>query len=306
MLEIENNNVKPLISFVLIAYKQEKFIREAVEAAFAQDYPFLEIILSDDCSSDKTYSLMEELAANYQGNHRVILNRTERNLGLVGHVNQVIEKTQGDFIVLAGGDDISAPERVSEVYQAWIQPNKKITAVLSNLEKIDSEGTSLGKMFSSPPTFARDLSAFKKGMGCWVVGASFSFDKKIYSHYGKINPTIGQEDGALAFRALLEGEISYLDKLLVKYRHHGNNLSQTEDPGRRLILQKKAYFLTKGWLEDSFLQQPQDLALQRYLKKKCKQAYLKHLFFQLPYLGYIYNVSRIKAKHAFKGLRKFL
>lgn len=40
----------PLVTFALFAYNQEKFIREAVEGAFAQTYESLEIILSDDCS----------------------------------------------------------------------------------------------------------------------------------------------------------------------------------------------------------------------------------------------------------------
>lgn len=45
----------PLVTFALLAYSQEKYIREAVEGAFAQTYEPLEIILSDDCSSDRTY-----------------------------------------------------------------------------------------------------------------------------------------------------------------------------------------------------------------------------------------------------------
>ena len=46
---------KPLVTFALFAYNQERFITEAVEAAFAQTYQPLEIIISDDGSSDKTY-----------------------------------------------------------------------------------------------------------------------------------------------------------------------------------------------------------------------------------------------------------
>jgi len=45
---------RPLVTFALVAYNQEQYIREAVEGAFAQTYEPLEIILSDDCSSDRT------------------------------------------------------------------------------------------------------------------------------------------------------------------------------------------------------------------------------------------------------------
>lgn len=56
---------RPLVTFALFAYNQEKYIREAVDGAFSQTYEPLEIILSDDCSSDRTFEIMQEMAAAY-------------------------------------------------------------------------------------------------------------------------------------------------------------------------------------------------------------------------------------------------
>jgi len=50
-------NTKPLITFALFAYNQERFIREAVQGAFSQTYSPLEIIMSDDCSKDRTFDI---------------------------------------------------------------------------------------------------------------------------------------------------------------------------------------------------------------------------------------------------------
>ena len=66
---------KPLVTFIVISYNQEAFIRDGVEGAFSQTYSPLEIVLSDDCSRDRTFEIMQELAAAYRGPHRVILNR---------------------------------------------------------------------------------------------------------------------------------------------------------------------------------------------------------------------------------------
>ena len=49
----------PLVSYVLTAYNIESFIEESVKCAFEQDYENLEIILSDDCSSDHTFDIMK-------------------------------------------------------------------------------------------------------------------------------------------------------------------------------------------------------------------------------------------------------
>src|SRR6056297_3729012 len=91
---------RPLVTFAVIAYNQERYIREAIEGAFAQTYHPLEIILSDDCSSDRTYQIMKEMAAAYDGPHKVVLNRNEPNLGVVPHIDRVMNLVRGDFIVV--------------------------------------------------------------------------------------------------------------------------------------------------------------------------------------------------------------
>ena len=104
---------RPLVTFALFAYNQEQYIREAVEGAFSQTYEPLEIILSDDCSSDRTFEIMQEMAAAYEGPHEVRVRRSQLNRGISSHFKEVIEQSSGHYIVLAAGDDISLPERAT-------------------------------------------------------------------------------------------------------------------------------------------------------------------------------------------------
>ena len=80
---------RPLVTLFVMAYRQERFVRAAVEGALAQTYSPLEIILSDDNSPDGAFAIMEEMAAAYDGPHRIRLNRNPANLGIVGHVNRL-------------------------------------------------------------------------------------------------------------------------------------------------------------------------------------------------------------------------
>ena len=52
---------RPLVTLVLVSYNQEKYIREAVDAAFAQTYSPLTIEISDDASVDKTYEIIQQM-----------------------------------------------------------------------------------------------------------------------------------------------------------------------------------------------------------------------------------------------------
>ena len=59
MTDAMNMSERPLVTFALFAYNQEKYIREAVEGAFSQTYQRMEIILSDDCSTDSTFDILK-------------------------------------------------------------------------------------------------------------------------------------------------------------------------------------------------------------------------------------------------------
>src|SRR4051812_14586565 len=120
---------KPLLSFCLVAYNQAAFIRDAVEAALSQTYSPLEIILSDDCSSDVTFEIIREVASAYSGPHLVRVNRTARNCGLCQHVNQVAELARGELIIVAAGDDISLPERSQLTLEAWEDSGRLATSI---------------------------------------------------------------------------------------------------------------------------------------------------------------------------------
>ena len=56
---------KPLVSFLLFAYNQEKFIRDAIESLLAQDYPALEILIINDGSTDDTVQVAREWGVNH-------------------------------------------------------------------------------------------------------------------------------------------------------------------------------------------------------------------------------------------------
>ncbi len=104
----------PKLSYVLLSYNREKSIRAALESAFAQDYEGeLEYIISDDCSTDRTYDIIQECVAAYKGGRRVIVTRTPRNMNLAGNTNHAVQYVESDWIVRADDDDLAPVDRCS-------------------------------------------------------------------------------------------------------------------------------------------------------------------------------------------------
>ena len=211
--------------FVLYAFNEERFIHEAVASALAQSYSPLEIVLSDDGSTDRTYEIMQEMAASYRGPHKIILNRNERNIGIGSQLNAAYQKSQGELILLANGDDISLPERTARVVEAWLASNRKAQAITCNLATMDENGRRLPSIMNAE-TRCQDLEdGMRKRFG-GVLAASLAITRDVFERFGPLLPTLILEDNPLYLRATLLGERIHLQEAYVLYRIHMGNISQ--------------------------------------------------------------------------------
>ena len=240
---------RPLVTFALFAYNQERFIREAVEAALEQDYSPLEIILSDDCSSDHTYNIMCETASRYQGPHSIRLNRNDKNLGIAAHLNAVMEMVATDFVVVAAGDDVSEINRTSEMVKAWIDSDRQALSIHSSARVMDENGILTGRLHKGcADDVLADLHAHAS-RNLWVLGSAHAWDMSLFRRFGPILPSVINEDVVLPARAALIGTVRFVDMPLIRYRQ-GIGVS-SEEARRRLAgsfdlsipLLKRHYYL---------------------------------------------------------------
>lgn len=214
---------KPLVTFALFTYNQEGYIAEAIQGALSQTYSPLEIIISDDCSTDRTWEIVQREVANYTGPHKLVLNRNETNLGIGAHVNRVNELAQGELIVAAAGDDISLPNRVEELYLTYRESQEKYFCLFSDVRIIDENGHTkesfLPKIQDDQLT-AQVLAC--KGGAIW--GMSAAWTRSIFTFFGPMSDGVVFEDAVIPFRAALVGRVKFIDKPLVMYRRHANNV----------------------------------------------------------------------------------
>ncbi len=235
---------RPLISFCLFAYNQERLIREAVEAAFAQTYSPLEIILSDDGSSDRTFEIMSEMAAEYSGSHKIILNRNEPNLGITPHVNKVLlELASGEIFVMAAGDDISYPYRVERIWQRFEEEGVNLMLVGSLVDTISEDGTPMQTMDhifdSSNVVFT--LSDYAKGKKDYTMfGATLAFRNVLIKKIGRLSELNYAEDNQLCMRGLLLGHNGLIRGKLIKYRN--NNIVYNSDLSDHFVIKNPKFF----------------------------------------------------------------
>ena len=220
-------NNKPLISYVITAYNSEKYIKEAIECAFNQTYQPLQIVLSDDCSKDETFNIMQQMASEYKGPAHIKLNRNEVNMGISQHMSKAyIDLADGEIIVAAHADDISKPDRVEKSY-AYFLENPKCNVVSFAMTQVDSNKQIIKKSsdFNNTEKHVYKLDETSKSVAN-VPAPSRAFKKEVMTTFGYLDKECTTEDELITFRALLMGgENAYLNYDAVLYRKHENSES---------------------------------------------------------------------------------
>lgn len=218
----DNETDRPLVTFALFAYNQEKYIREAVEGAFAQTYEPLEIIISDDCSSDRTFDIMQEMAAEYEGPHILKVRRNKTNVGTLNHVLSVAHEATGEFIVVAAGDDVSLKERVVRTIKFMVRNH--FCAVSTTAIIINKQGESdREKRTTSVDTRYEVIfrSKIKR-----IYGATAAYRVDCLPEYRPDIPRVLTEDFFFELLFCYDGlKIGFLDEPSILYRVHDSSTS---------------------------------------------------------------------------------
>jgi glycosyltransferase involved in cell wall biosynthesis len=198
----ENN--KPLVTLAVVGYNQSPYVCEAIAGALAQDYSPLEIIVSDDCSTDDTFERMEKAVREYRGPHSVVLNRNPENQSIGAHISTVNRLAHGELVIAAAGDDVSVPDRVSRIVEAWLANNKQAGVLHSACRVIGVDGDVVEDL-ACPCLDALESAEATASSSAFVIGATEAWDKSIFDVFGDLRADLVHEDRALPFRSLLLG-----------------------------------------------------------------------------------------------------
>jgi glycosyltransferase involved in cell wall biosynthesis len=209
-------NKKPFLSIIIISYNQEKYIKEAFLSALNQEYNSFEIIISDDCSTDNTWKIINEINTNVCHERiKVILNRNKTNLGIVCNFQKALSLTSGEWIVALAGDDIAKPNRL-KVINYLSQIDHDIFAIGTGYDIINDKGQYQSKNKSCIRT-ELNLPMYP--------GFSAAIRRETYSEFPEIKDNIQSEDIIFSLRAFELGKILLSDISTIEYRIHSKNIT---------------------------------------------------------------------------------
>ncbi|BDC98608.1 glycosyltransferase [Persicobacter psychrovividus] len=101
----KTENTSPLVTVAMVTYNSSLYVRQAIESVLANKYANIELIISDDCSTDNTWQIITEYNDN-----RIVTVRHETNIGEYPNRNFCLQMATGKYIIYIDGDDKLNPE----------------------------------------------------------------------------------------------------------------------------------------------------------------------------------------------------
>lgn len=223
----------PVVTITIPTYNQEKYISRAIESCLQQDYPNLEIIVSDDCSTDQTFAI----ASSYR-NDKVKVFRTPQNIGRVKNYRYALYNlADGEWVVNLDGDDqYSDPTFISGA----IQQLKKYKDCVMYVAGASSLNEATGLVTHSPIYLKEKLTVLK---GTDYVLNFYKYGQ-IGQHFAVLYnrplalqtdfytlDSLGADTDSIC-RLAFKGNVIIQKKWVGVWTSHGNNASYTLDTVR--------------------------------------------------------------------------
>jgi glycosyltransferase involved in cell wall biosynthesis len=213
-----------LVSVVTPVFNAASYLPKTIDSVLAQDYPKIEYILVDDCSSDHSREIILDYADRDSRVRYVFL---ENNGGPGRARNIGIQKSAGDFICFLDSDDLWRGDKTKKQI-ALFHENTKLGLISTNGQFIDKSGEVGVSLFDSKK-IRRGKIPFSQYVlkSPPIVTSSVMVKRDCLDTVGLFKEKYFiAEDWELWMRILLNYEIDILDESLILYRLHDSNISK--------------------------------------------------------------------------------
>ncbi len=241
---------KPLVSIVMPAYNAEKYIAESVNSILTQTYKNFELLIADDCSTDRTREILSAF-----NDSRISFHPNETNQGYLKTCNKLFSLCNGELVTFQDADDISVYDRIEKQVNEFLK-DKDLGICTTNSVMIDS----VGKKIMSRK-WAIDYEKFRTDEDYEVLlcGATIMLKNDLLKEIGLYHEyfnRLGGEDYEWFFRAVCKGKGFHLNDELYSYRIHNSAVKVNNTSPRTVYIHdiikeiRKRFLLHKEYLLD--------------------------------------------------------
>ena len=207
---------QPLVSVIMPSYNAEKYIAESIESVLHQTYPNWELIVTDDCSSDRTPDIVRGFCEN---DSRIDLVVAQQHSGIAGTRNQCLSRAKGRFVAFLDNDDLWYPEKLEK--QVGFMLDRGCAFSYSAYELMREDGTPKGKTIKTA-----GVISYNKYLRNTIIGSGTIMLDQQQTDSLVMPDNATSDDMALWCKILKDGHLAYpIPETLMRYRVRSNSAS---------------------------------------------------------------------------------
>ncbi|NEQ25047.1 MAG: glycosyltransferase family 2 protein [Microcoleus sp. SIO2G3] len=226
LMTVQPPDDMPLVSVIIPAYNAAQFIKRTIDSVLNQTYPYFEILVVNDGSTDNTAAVVEEIA---QRDPRVLLLH-QPNSGVAAARNLGIGRAKGEFIAPIDADDLWYPTQLQRQIACFLSSFPSVGVVYSWSLDIDADDRTTGDFHAA--TIQGDVYTtllchnFLGNASCTMIRKSSLLEVGGYSSEFRSQQAQGCEDWDLYLRLAACYEFLAVPEFLVGYRKIGQSMSR--------------------------------------------------------------------------------
>ncbi len=297
------------ISFIMAVYNGEKYIIEQLDSVLGQTRALDEVIIIDDKSTDKTYSMIQNYIKTHDLHHWV-LEKNKKNIGYQLNFKKALEKASGDIIFLSDQDDKWLPTKVEEMVSI-MEENPHILSLGTSFYVIDKHSNRIEyptkKGYSNYhliPFMIKENDLVKMDMKLlcqrnFCQGCTMAISKSVSDEWITCIDANNPHDWEMNIIASSHDGCYFLNKPLIEYRIHDNNTIGLENT----IYQGEQYYHHR--VEDRVEILKRELPILMFCIHLSGFSIEDKIYFSKKY-DYIVNRIDLISKHQYFRLLKNL
>jgi glycosyltransferase involved in cell wall biosynthesis len=218
-----------LVSVVIPTYNHRAFVRDTLSSVVSQSYSPLEIIVTDDGSSDGTQDIIKEFAASYPNIVPVL---HPRNTGIAANVNRGRRLAKGEFLAWLGGDDLMLPDKIVTQVNA-LRSRPDAVGCCHDAEVFEYPSGRILGLFSE---LCNGRRGFREGAvelwfepGYYMLPSTMMYRMAAVPAHGYDERLRYTNDWLHDVETFRNGKCIVIDDVLARYRRHPNNVTGSID-----------------------------------------------------------------------------
>ena len=222
----EQDGASGLVSVAVATFNGARFVAEQLRSILAQELPLrLEVVVSDDGSTDETVQICRELAA--QDRRLRVLEPSLRRLGVGGNFERAIAATTGDFVALSDQDDVWDAEKLATLLDA-LRTTPAAELAFCDMRIVREDGQAIAGSFTRnqrmDPRKPAALTLRRLLVRNVVTGCALMVRRSLVDAALPFPAGCQYHDWWIAVVAASRGRLLFVDRSLQNYRQHGGNV----------------------------------------------------------------------------------